>query len=452
MSLAKPQPGIDLGAGAVPSVLFKLASPIMLSMFFENLFYLVDTLFVSWLGTRSLAALALSLPLYYTAFALGKGVSVGTTVLLSRSLGEGQADRGWRIIRAAFPLMLLVMLPWLALSGRIPCQAVLTLLGARAELLAEGSRFLFWLVWSFPVMGYFMVGQSICLSHGDSITPMKGILLGNGVSIGLKYLFIMHWGLGVAGSSLGSCLGWTVSAVYLGGQLARQGKPRPSVVLDREMFTHWKGIAGLGSQTALMVFIGPLTLGIVNFMLARLDLAGLAALNLAMRLEFMVVVPLVGLSNALAPFMSFNLGRNELTRIRQGARASLVLGWLIIVPVMGLFLFGGRPLFWIFKPSAEVFGLAQYALQCSALGYLAVPLELTLQGTALGLKQPRYALLAVGFRQLLVRVPLVLGLSAAYGLHGAFWAFPLSLWISGGVCWWLLRRLLDRLPGGAESA
>jgi Na+-driven multidrug efflux pump len=78
-------------------------------------------------------------------------------------------------------------------------------------------------------------------------------------------------------------------------------------------------------------------------MLARLDLAGLAALNLAMRLEFMVIVPLVGLSNALAPFMGFNLGRNDVARIRQGARASLGLGWLIIVPVMGLFLFCGRP-------------------------------------------------------------------------------------------------------------
>ena len=77
MSKQAGQPGIDLGAGRVPSVLFRLASPIMVSLFFESLFYLMDTLFVSWLGTLPLAALSLSMPLFYAAFALAKGVSVG---------------------------------------------------------------------------------------------------------------------------------------------------------------------------------------------------------------------------------------------------------------------------------------------------------------------------------------------------------------------------------------
>ncbi len=445
MSHDKKPAGIDLGAGRVSSVLFRLALPIMLSLFFESLFYLVDTLFVSWLGTQPLAALSLSMPLFYGAFALAKGVSVGTTVLLSHSLGADQAEQGRHIVRAAFPLMLLVMLPWLVLAVKGPCESVVSVLGAQQEqeVLAEGTRFLFWLVWSFPIMGYYMVCESVCLSHGDSVTPMKGILVGNLVSIGLKYLFILQWGMGVAGSSLGSLFGWTVSAVYLGGHLLRHGNSLPLVAPDREMFTHWKGIAGLGGQTALGVLIGPLALGLINVMLARLDLAGVAALNLAMRLDFLVIVPLVGLSNALAPFMGFNLGRGEMTRIRDGVHASLRLGWLIILPVMVLFLSCPRPLFWVFKPSEEVLNLAQYVLQCSAIGYLAVPLELTLQGTALGLKQPRYALLAVGLRQLVLRVPLVAGLSALYGVQGVFWSLPISTWVSGGLCLWLLRRLLD---------
>ncbi len=444
MAVTTHQSGLDLGTGKVPSVLFQLAAPVMLSLFFENLFYLGDTLFVSWLGTESLAALSLSMPLFYTAFALAKGVSVGTTVLLSHSLGEGQVDRGRRILRAAFPLMLTVMLPWLVLTGQTPCGWVLGLLGAKERGLHEGSRFLFWLVCSFPVMGYFMVAESVCMSYGDSVTPMKGILLGNIVSIGLKYLFIFRCGMGVAGSSLGTCAGWTVSAVYLGSQLARHGRPVPVVALERDIFKRWKGIAGLGSQTALGVVISPVALGLINLVLARMDLAGVAALNLAMRLEFMVIVPLVGLSNALAPFMGFNLGRGEMARIHDGARASVRLGWAIILPVMVGFLLFARPLFWMFRPSDDVLGLAEYALRCSALGYLAVPLELTLQGAAIGLKQPRYAIVATGFRQLLLRVPLVAWLSARYGIHGAFWSLPVSMALSGALCLWLLRRLLDR--------
>ena len=171
-----------------------------------------------------------------------------------------------------------------------------------------------------------------------------------------------------------------------------------------------------------------------------------------MRLEFMVIVPLVGLSNALAPFMGFNLGRSQMARIRSGVRASVRLGCLIILPVMVLFLLFAQPLFWIFKPSEEVLGLATYALRCSALGYLAVPLELTLQGTAIGLKQPRYAIVAIGFRQLLLRVPLVAWLSAHYGIQGAFWSLPVSMALSGALCLWLLHRPLDRTQCSVSSS
>jgi putative MATE family efflux protein len=380
--------------------------------------------------------------LFYTAFALAKGVGVGTTVLLSHSLGQGDQSESRQISRAALPLMMLVLLPWLVLTHNGLSTEVLWLLGSTPEVQIEGARYLFWLVLSFIPMGYFLVAEALCMSQGDSITPMKSALLGNAVSIVLKYFLILHAGLGVAGSSLGTCLGWLLAAGSLGFQLAVQGKKRPQLALDRDLLPRWLAIAGWGSQTSLAVLIAPLGLGFINFMLAQMDLAGVAALNLIIRLEFMVTVPLVGLSNAVVPFMGFNLGQNNILRIRQGVKAAIRLGEIIIVPVMILFLLFPGALLWVFQPGPEVLSLASYGLRCTALGYLVVPLELALQGAAQGLKKPWYALVILATRHLALRVPLVAFLSASQGIDGVFWSLPISMWISGVVCLVLMRALL----------
>jgi putative MATE family efflux protein len=380
--------------------------------------------------------------LFYTAFALAKGVGVGTTVLLSHSLGQGNQLESRQIVRAALPLIMLVLLPWIALTHRGLSTEVLWLLGGTSEVQTEGAQYLFWLVLSFVPMGYFLVAEAVCMSHGDSITPMKSALLGNAVSIVLKYFLILHAGMGVAGSSLGTCLGWLLAASSLGFRLVVQGKPRPQLALNRDLLPRWLAIAGWGSQTSLAVLIAPLGLGFINLILARMDLAGVAALNLIIRLEFMVTVPLVGLSNAMVPFMGYNLGQKNIQRIRQGVAAAIRLGESIIVPVMILFLLFPEPLLWVFQPAPEVLSLASYGLRCTALGYLVVPLELTLQGAAQGLKKTWYALVILATRHLALRVPLVALLSTTHGIQGVFWSLPLSLWISGAVSLILLRLLL----------
>ena len=62
---------VDMGQGKVSHVLGRLALPLMVSLFFQNLYAYADTVFVSWLGETPLAAISLALPLTYLAlFAL----------------------------------------------------------------------------------------------------------------------------------------------------------------------------------------------------------------------------------------------------------------------------------------------------------------------------------------------------------------------------------------------
>jgi Na+-driven multidrug efflux pump len=102
---------VDMGRGGVLMVLISLSAPAMISMFFQNLYALADSVFVSWLGTTELAALSLCTPLLFIGMALSKGVAVGTTALMSHARGSGRADRTAQVAGALLPILVLVSGP-----------------------------------------------------------------------------------------------------------------------------------------------------------------------------------------------------------------------------------------------------------------------------------------------------------------------------------------------------
>ena len=68
---------VDMARGNVAHVLGRLALPLMVSLFFQNLYSYVSTVFVSWLGEIPLAAVSMALPLSYLALSVAKGVAMG---------------------------------------------------------------------------------------------------------------------------------------------------------------------------------------------------------------------------------------------------------------------------------------------------------------------------------------------------------------------------------------
>ena len=74
----------------VNSLMLKMGTPIILSMMMQALYNIVDSAFVSNMGTngeRALNALTLAFPVQVLLIALGIGTDVGMNVVVARSLG-----------------------------------------------------------------------------------------------------------------------------------------------------------------------------------------------------------------------------------------------------------------------------------------------------------------------------------------------------------------------------
>jgi Na+-driven multidrug efflux pump len=193
---------VDMGRGRVGTALFRLALPSVVSMFFHTLFHLVDTVFIAWLGEASLAAMSLTFPVMFAAFALFNGISVGATSLMSQALGAGKENEAGELAHTAWLLALVASLPPLVLLDRDLSETFFRILGGNGPVLAESYRYNTWLVASFPLMAYSLVSDSLFRSQGDTVTPMVSMVLGNVLNAFLDPLLIFGLGQGIAGAAL----------------------------------------------------------------------------------------------------------------------------------------------------------------------------------------------------------------------------------------------------------
>lgn len=433
---------IDLGSGKVSTVIFWFAVPLMISLFFQNLYAYIDTVFISWLGAESLAAVSLTVPLIYLALSLAKGVSFGSVVLISYARGHGDEAGVREISGAILPLMMLLMAFFLPLMSADVCRSLYTFLGANSAVADEGIGFTAWLVAGFPVMGYVMTAEALFMARGNTATPMRGQILGNVLNFCLDPLFIFVFGWGVTGAAVATFVGQLAAAVYLRWRLAAQQGERLVPVLPAGVWRRWRQILGQGVYIMVSYLVSPVALMLLNLVLVRFGPVAVGAWNLMSRTEMMVLLPIMGLSNALAAFVSYNLGRGDYGRIRLGVIFFFKFSLAIVLPAMALFSLFPHELAAVFRPAPELLELGGSALRASGVAVLFIPLLFAINGLAQGLKRPVFMLVLSFVYLIMARVPLAYWFAARWGEQGVFWSHPLAGLLAGMLALTLTIGLL----------
>ena len=77
-------------------LLVSMSVPMMLSMLIQSLYNIVDSIYVSRLGTDALTAVSLAYPLQNAIVSVGVGIGVGISSAISIHLGSGDQEKADR--------------------------------------------------------------------------------------------------------------------------------------------------------------------------------------------------------------------------------------------------------------------------------------------------------------------------------------------------------------------
>ena len=179
--------------GSIPLVLRQMTVPMTFGMVAILMFNLVDTFFISLLGTQALAAISYTFPVTFAVNCITMGIGMGLSTNIGRLLGQGQS-----IVAARFSshgLLLAVLLVALASTlGLFTIEPLFLFLGAEQSLLPLIHQYMDIWYLTIPLLVVPMAGNSAIRATGDTKTPAKIMMLAGLINGVLDPLLIFGYG------------------------------------------------------------------------------------------------------------------------------------------------------------------------------------------------------------------------------------------------------------------
>ena len=449
----------DLTQGSIIGSLLRLAVPIVGANLLQTAYQLVDTFWVGRLGAHAVAAVSLSFPVLFLLIAVGAGVAVAGSVMVSQLRGMQDQAGVDRVAGQTLVMMVCVAIP-LTVIGYWLTPPIMHALGARGDVLPAAISYLRISFLSLILLFLYFAVQSLLRGVGEVRLPF--LIVGTTVVLNLVLdpLFILGFGpipaMGVAGAALSTLFTQGIAAaagitLLLGGRFDIHLKPR-LLRPDRETIVE---LFRLGLPASVEQSTRALGLIVMAGLAASFGTVTVAAYGIGMRLLTFVIIPALGLSMATSTLVGQNMGAGKLERARAVARASAWLGFIVLTAIGVLAFVLARPLVAAFIPGAtQAIAEGSLFLRIIALSFGLLGLQQVLSGTFRGAGDTRSAMALALISLWLLRVPLALLLSKATGLAqlGLWIAFPVSNLIgaAAALVWFFLGRWQRTRPVGSR--
>lgn len=401
----------------------------------------VDSYFISYLGTMELAGIGFIAPItmIVTSFALGLGMAISS--LNSKLVGAGQMNRAARLITDGFYLTaLLSIISIVVLVFQI--ENIFTAIGADERTLPFIEEYMDWWVYAIPMLMFSQVCSSTFRSLGITDTAAMIAIVMTVSNIILDPLLIFGLGpfprMEMAGAALATvisvCISTAIGFYYLGvrERLLLWAIPKWSVLK-----TNFSALLEIAIPAVLANAIVPITAAIVTTLVASFGNDAVAGFGVGSRIEGMSIIIVYALSSTLPMFIGQNLGAERKDRVYQAIKVSFRFTLLLQVAIYLLLLLFAHPIAALFSEEPAVHETITTFLFVVPVsyGFAGVVILINVSMNVLG--QPKLALYINIIRMVFFYLPLAYLGGLWFGLTGLFVGLAV-----GNVCAYFFANIL----------
>jgi putative MATE family efflux protein len=437
----------SLTQNPIQPTLVAMTLPMLVGMITLMSFNLVDTFFISMLGTVQLAAISFTFPVSFTLISLAIGLSIGTSAIIAKALGAGRLTEARTDGQVALWLAA-AMVALLALFGYAFTQPLFSALGADDDVLVFIRQYMdIWFAGAVLLVVP-MVGNAVLRAAGDTKTPSL-IMAGSGlVNAVLDPILIFGFGplpaLGMQGAAIATVISWVFGSVLIIALLVKRDLIATQWIMPATLIGICRKILRIGLPAAGANMLTPLAMAVLTAIIAGYGDAAVAAFGVGIRLESMACLVVLALSMTLPPFVSQNFGAGFLHRVQQAYRlcGRFVMLWQFGIYILLALL--AIPLARLFSDEAEVVRIICQFLWIVPLAYGLQGIIILTNSSFNALHQPGSALLLSIVRLFVFYVPLAWLGGKLYGVTGLFIGCVIANICTAALAWGWFNRAVAR--------
>ncbi len=412
------------------------------------MFNVTDTFFAGEISTQALASLSLTFSIFFIIVAVAGGMSQGVTALIGNSIGEKKTDDAKQIILHVlfFAIFIAIIITTI---GYLSAPFLMGILGAEGEYLKEALSYInIVLFGAIFYVGVFFT-NAMLTSLGNTRAFRNFLVIGFFLNIILDFWFIKGgFGIepmGVRGIAYATIIIEFLGFIYLFAVLKKTYllQNLPTFKFDIQIvFSFFKQ----GTPPTINMLLMALGMFIITYYISGFGQHVVAAYGIAIRIEQIFLLPIIGINVAVLAIVSQNNGAGLYERVKESVVYAQKVGFILwIIGMFSLFTFG-EFLMRVFTNDALVVeaGLSYlYAAATSLYAYVLVFINISfLQG----IKKPALLVFLSLFRQLLVPV-VVFSLFTYYKLPLEFywWGLVTFIWLSALFIVWYAKRKFSEI-------
>lgn len=437
-----------MGTMPIGKLLFNMSLPMMISMLVQALYNIVDSIFVSRICEDALTAVSMAFPWQNIVIAIAVGFGVGINALLSRALGQKNAER---VNQVAVNGLLLAGLSYLLVlvAGLIGIRAYMRTQTDIETIVNYGITYLnICILCSFGVFVE-ITFERFLQATGRTVYSMITQLTGAITNIILDPILIFGLlgfpKLGIAGAAWATVIGQCVGAV-VAVMLNHFKNPEVHLRLRhiRPNGRLMGEITAISIPSIIMSCISSLTCFVMNMILIAYSSTAVAVFGVYFKLQSFVFMPVFGLNNGMVPIIAYNYGAQKPERIHKTIRLGMV--YAVAIMVVGLLVFQLIPkeLLRMFDASDAMLEIGAPALRIMSLAFVFAGIGIVSGSSCQAFGYSVYSMLISIARQIVVLIPAAYLLSLTGVLRSIWFAFPIAEIFSLILSLFFLRTTLKK--------
>lgn len=343
----------------VPKAVLTNVIPSIISMLMVLVYNLADTFFIGQTkDPLMVAAVSIATPAFIIFMAVGMLFGIGGTSMISRMLGEGKRDMAKHISAFCFwtgaSIGVIAMVLMMIFAAPI-CRMI----GASDATIEYASQYLSIVAIGIPFLIVSNSFSNIIRSEGHATIAMTGMIIGNLINIIFDPVMILFLGWNVAGAAIATVLGNIFSAVFY---IIHLNSKRSLLSINPKDYSAKKpistGVLAIGIPASLNSILMSVSNILINSFMAKHGDLQLAGLGVAMKVNMIAVMLLIGVGTGIQPLLGYCFGAGNGKRYRAVLKFSLCFAVCLSIIMTLICYLGAAPLAKAFLDDEEAFGYA----------------------------------------------------------------------------------------------